>query len=189
MKRIIHNFITRIKILCRNVKAEAGAYVGFSCKIVNVRGTINLGRNSTVHPGTHLYVSGDAILKIGENSEIGRGSTISSVHYVQIGKNVLTGPRVYIADHNHEYRDISCPICSQGVHHEATDRVCIGDGSWLGTNVVIAGNVCIGRNCVIGANSVVTCDIPDYCVAVGAPARVVKRYNVETLTWEKVTDR
>ena len=43
-----------------------------------------------------------------------------------------------------------------------------------GINVVIVGNVKIGKHCVIGANSVVTKDIPDYCVAVGSPARVIK---------------
>lgn len=96
------------------------------------------------------------------------------------------GPRVYISDHNHEYRNITCPIYSQGVHCNCGDRIYVGDGSWLGTNVVIAGNVYIGRNCVIGANSVVTYDIPDYSVAVGTPARVVKRYNPETATLDKV---
>lgn len=56
----------------------------------------------------------------------------------------------------------------------------IGHGSWLGTNVVIVGNVHIGYNCVIGANSVVTKDIPDYCVAVGAPVKIIKKYYRDT---------
>lgn len=51
----------------------------------------------------------------------------------------------------------------------------IGDGSWLGTHVVIAGNVEIGKNCVIGANSVVTKNIPNYCVAEGIPCRIINR--------------
>jgi acetyltransferase-like isoleucine patch superfamily enzyme len=41
----------------------------------------------------------------------------------------------------------------------------------------------IGRNCVIGANAVVTTDIPDYCVAVGAPAKVIRRWNAQTKEW------
>ena len=61
----------------------------------------------------------------------------------------------------------------------------IGDGSWLGTHVVIAGNVKIGKHCVIGANSVVTKDIPDYCVAVGIPAKIIKKYNFDTCTWDR----
>lgn len=50
----------------------------------------------------------------------------------------------------------------------------IGEGSYIGINLVIVGNVKIGKHCVIGANSVVTKDVPDYCVAVGSPARVIK---------------
>ena len=50
----------------------------------------------------------------------------------------------------------------------------IGDGTWIGTNVSIMPNVTIGRNCVIGANSVVTSDIPDFNVAAGAPARILR---------------
>lgn len=51
----------------------------------------------------------------------------------------------------------------------------IRDGSYIGINVVIVGNVKIGKHCVIGANSVVTKDVPDYCVAVGSPAKVIKK--------------
>lgn len=62
----------------------------------------------------------------------------------------------------------------------------IGEGSWIGTNVVIVGNVRIGKRCVIGANSVVTKDIPNHCIAVGIPAKVVKQYNVHTGCWERI---
>lgn len=53
-------------------------------------------------------------------------------------------------------------------------KVYIGDGSYIGINTVIVGNVKIGKHCVIGANSVVTHDIPDYSVATGCPAKVIK---------------
>ena len=58
------------------------------------------------------------------------------------------------------------------------DNVEIGDGTWIGENVCIIG-ASIGKQCVIGANSVVLKDIPDYCVAVGLPAKVIKKYNFE----------
>ena len=51
---------------------------------------------------------------------------------------------------------------------------------------MIVGNVKIGKHCVIGANTVVTKDIPNYCVAVGSPAKVIKRYNFEIGEWESV---
>jgi acetyltransferase-like isoleucine patch superfamily enzyme len=64
-------------------------------------------------------------------------------------------------------------------------RVAIGDGSWIGENACIIG-ASIGRNCVIGANAVVTRDIPDYCVAVGIPAAVIRRFDVTLQKWVAV---
>ena len=58
----------------------------------------------------------------------------------------------------------------------------IGEGSWLGHNACVLG-ASIGKHCVIGANSVVTHDIPDYSVAVGSPAKIIRRYDSTTKTW------
>ena len=69
-------------------------------------------------------------------------------------------------------------------HQES--KVIIGEGSWLGTNVVVVGKVSIGKHCVIGANSVVTKDIPDYSVAAGIPAKVIKKYDFEKKEWVRV---
>lgn len=64
-------------------------------------------------------------------------------------------------------------------------EVQIGDGSWIGENVSIIGEI-VGKNCVIGANSVVTKDIPDFSVAVGIPAKIIKQYNQTTKQWINV---
>jgi hypothetical protein len=64
-----------------------------------------------------------------------------------------------------------------------TNEVIVGENSWIGINAVIVGNVHIGRGCVIGANSYLTEDIPDYCVAVGSPARVVKAFDYISYEW------
>lgn len=104
-------------------------------------------------------------------------SRIGCCGYVKIGECVAMGPNCFIADFNHEYRDVSRPIKTQGKSFKPCKRryaVCIGDGSWLGSHVVIAGNINIGKHCVIDANSVDTKDIPDFCVAVDSPARVIK---------------
>ena len=61
----------------------------------------------------------------------------------------------------------------------------IGEGTWLGEGVCVIGAK-IGKGCVIGANAVVTKDIPDYSVAVGSPAKVIKKYNSDTKRWEKL---
>lgn len=122
-------------------------------------------------------------LVIKEGCLIGDFNHIASVRKVIIGKNVLTANRVYISDNIHCYDDINTPIMQQPVVFKG--EVVIGDGSWIGENVCIIG-ASIGKNCVIGSNSVVTNDIPDYCVAVGAPAKIIKKFNISANKWEKV---
>lgn len=99
-----------------------------------------------------------------------------------IEKNVLTANHVYISDNLHGYHNIKQPVLNQNI--QQLNDVVIGEGSWLGENVCIIGAK-VGKHCVIGANAVVTHDIPDFCVAVGVPARVIKMYNTYTGCWEK----
>jgi acetyltransferase-like isoleucine patch superfamily enzyme len=186
MKRVLKSSITFFKCRFNKIKSGRNVYIGLDVKIVN-RGTCILSDNVIIRPSSDLYVNHMASqIFLGEGTEIGNHSTISSKNQVYIGKNVLTGPHVFIADHNHEYENIDIPICKQGERAKPGGMVKIGDGTWLGTNTVIVGNIDIGKNCVIGANSVVTKDIPDFCVAVGIPARVIRKYNVETKMWVNI---
>jgi acetyltransferase-like isoleucine patch superfamily enzyme len=86
----------------------------------------------------------------------------------------LLARNVYVSDHVHAFRDLERAVLEQGV--DRVEPVEIGDGAWLGQNVVVCPGVSIGRGAVIGANSVVREDVPDYAVAVGAPARVVRYF-------------
>jgi acetyltransferase-like isoleucine patch superfamily enzyme len=126
----------------------------------------------------------EAKLVIGPYAGIGMGACISAARQVMIGERVLLARNVYISDHAHAFENIELPIMQQGIANIAP--VSIGRGSWLGQNVVVLPGVTIGEQCVIGANSVVNSSIPDYSVAVGVPARVVKRYNREAGVWERV---
>lgn len=119
---------------------------------------------------------------IEDETRIGHFSVISCMRHVHIGKKVLIADKVFISDNVHGYEDITLPVMDQPLVFKG--KVSIGDNSWIGQNVCIIG-ARIGRHCVIGANSVVTNDIPDYSVAVGAPARVVRRYNVTTMQWQR----
>ncbi|MCD8282249.1 MAG: acyltransferase [Prevotella sp.] len=126
-------------------------------------------------------------VEVGEYTTISMFSRISCMGRIRIGNYVEMGPNVFIGDHNHAYEDISRPIKLQGVSWRPTEdgspNIEIGDETWIGTHVAIIGNVKIGRHCVIGANAVVNKDIPDYSIAVGVPARIVKRYDTETKRW------
>ncbi len=125
----------------------------------------------------------DPVVRIGDRCLIGKGSGIVGHFGIEIGNDVWTGHNVYITDQNHGYEDITCPISQQT---QPERPVSIGDGSWLGFGAVILPGARIGKHVTIGANSVVTGDIPDYSVAVGSPAKVIRRY-VQGSGWVSVT--
>lgn len=183
---LVKRLITFVKIKSNHLSCVFGAsYIGLDVKIVN-RGQIVFGENVIIRPSTGLYTNPGIMLSIGSNTEIGNHSTIAAHHKVIIENGVLTGPHVFIADYNHEYRDVDKPVWEQGEFAQENSHIIIGEGSWLGTNVVVVGKVRIGKHCVIGANSVVTKDIPDYSVAAGIPAKVIKIYDFEKDEWVKV---
>ena len=122
------------------------------------------------------------MIVVDQGTNIGRRCTISAANRISIGKFVLIAPNVFIADTQHEYQKLEIPIMHQGITTHS-DRVTIGDETWIGINVVIMGNVSVGKHCVVGANSVVIRDVPDYCVAVGNPAKVVKAFDKKTGHW------
>ena len=122
-------------------------------------------------PGQQMV--SDPVVSIGDRTLIGRGSHIVGHFCIEIGDDIQTGPYVYITDQNHVYADPDIPI---GAQWPTESSVHIGSGSWLGTGVIVLPGSRIGRNVAVGAGSVVTGELPDHCVAVGAPAAVVKQY-------------
>ena len=143
------------------------------------RENIEFGEGCVVQTGTWLEVQRKGKLVIRKGANIGRRSVIGVGGLVEIGENVLIGPSVYIADVSHRYEDVTVPIAHQGIVTGKPLR--IGAGAWLGTHSAVMASV--GKGSVIGAGSIVTHDIPDFCVAVGAPAKVVKKYNFKTRKW------
>ena len=150
---------------------------------------IHIGSHTMIGPGVALSAGmvpgqeclSERVVVIGDRCLIGRGSGIVGHFSVEIGDDVWTGHHVYITDQNHGYSDPDVPISLQT---QPERPVRIGDGSWIGHGAVILPGVTIGRHVVVGANSVVTSDIPDHCVAVGAAARVIKR--LSDGRWESV---
>ena len=139
-----------------------------------------------IRPDGYIKCKDVAQLIFEDKAYVGCRCRICSENKIIIGKSVLLGPNVFIADHNHQYEKIGIPVIEQGVRIIKGKGISIGEGSWIGINSAIIGNVKIGKGCVIGANSVVSKDIPDYCVVAGAPAKIIKKYNPETKKWEKI---
>lgn len=146
---------------------------------------IHIGSSTMI--GSHVALSAgmmpgqecvtDPVVRIGDRCLIGRGSGIVGHFSIDIGNDVWTGHYVYITDQNHGYENTDLPISQQTQIERA---VSIGDGSWLGAGTVVLPGANIGKHVAVGANSVVTGTLPDYCVAVGSPARVIKQYSKES---------
>lgn len=116
----------------------------------------------------------DPVVRIGDRCLIGRGSGIVGHLAIDIGNDVWTGHYVYITDQNHGYERVDIPISLQT---QPERPVTIGDGSWLGHGTIVLPGSTIGKHVVVAAGSVVTGDLPDYCVAAGSPARVIRQYD------------
>lgn len=172
IKNKIKMVLGMIRAKIWGIKTGRGIYIGKCCSLKGKQRII-LGDYVTIRPYTQIWSEGGKI-EIGQGSEIGERCRISIANSLEIEEKVLLSPNVYITDCDHEYRDINCPVIDQGIVQKG-QRVSIGEGSYIGINSVIVGNVRIGKHCVIGANSVVTHDIPDYSVAVGCPAKVIKK--------------
>lgn len=171
LKGYIKEILGKIRAKMFYVDAKHGVYIGKHCNLKG-RSNIKLEEFVIIRPYTQIW-SGGAI-RIGKGSEIGERCRISIMNSLEIGEKVLLSPNVYITDCDHEYRNANIPVIDQGVVQKG-QKVSIGKGSYIGINTVIVGNVKIGKHCVIGANSVVTKDMHDYSVAVGCPARVIKK--------------
>jgi acetyltransferase-like isoleucine patch superfamily enzyme len=121
----------------------------------------------------------DPDIHIGCFCRFGFNNHISAINKIMIGDNVLTGSYVLISDNSHGNSNcdmlnlppLQRPLLSKG-------EISIGNNVWIGDKVSILAGVHIGNNAIIGANSVVTKDIPDNCVAVGNPAKVIKTIEI-----------
>lgn len=155
---------------------------------------INIGKNFTAGFGCRieafpLHEDNEICISIGENVQVNDYVHIGAVGSIKIGDNVLMASKIYISDHNHGSYDelISNHPMSIPLDRAAVCKpVVIGNNVWLGESVCVLPGVTIGEGCVVGALSVVTKSIPPYSIAVGSPARVVKKYDFKINKWIKV---
>ena len=112
---------------------------------------------------------GDGI-KLGEHVFVNANCTFLDGGYITIGAHTLVGPcvQIYTPHHPMDYQE-------RRGSKEYAYPVTIGEDCWIGGGAIICPGVTIGNRCVIGAGSVVTKDIPDDSVAVGNPARVIRK--------------
>jgi len=173
------------------VFAEKGSKIQFGHKI-KVGSGLNLMKYSTINAlsyngveignnftlGKYAIIECTGVLRnVGNSLKIGNNVGIN--HYcfigvrgdIEIGDNVIFGPRVNIFSENHNYEDLDIPIKNQGV---TKGKTTIGSDVWIGANVSIMSGVDIGNGCVIAAGSVVTKNILPYSIVGGVPAKIIK---------------
>jgi acetyltransferase-like isoleucine patch superfamily enzyme len=159
---------------------------------VVLRGMVFLGKNVELHcrpgygrleVGRWVHIGdGNSIrchegsLRIGDKVVFGKDNTVNCYLDVEIGAATLVADWVYVCDFDHVVADITMPIKDQGI---VKTPVRIGPDCWLGVKTTVLRGTRIGRGCVLGAHAVARGDIPDYSIAVGTPARVVRDRRVD----------
>ena len=150
---------------------------------ISIGNSVGIGRNAWLAVATE-DPTGEPIILIEDNCQIASESIISGLNRIHLERGVAIAQSVIIQDHNHAYEDISKPALEQGITEGG--RIRIGQGTWVGHGAAILcprGELTIGRNCVIAANSMVMRSIPDYSVAAGYPATILRQYDPERRVW------
>ncbi|MDE6410114.1 MAG: acetyltransferase [Muribaculaceae bacterium] len=157
---------------------------------------IDLGKSLTTGVGCRIEAfrlsgSNPPVLKFGSRVQLNDYVHICALQSIVIGDDVLMASHVYISDNSHGvYKGTgkdSSPEERPIEREYFTAPVEIGSRAWIGEGVMILPGVKIGEGAVIGAHSVVNRDIPSGCIAVGSPARVIKKYNNISKRWERIS--
>ena len=152
---------------------------------------IYIGKNTLIRDNARLEVINrpdmgwSPRLEIGNNVNIEQGAHIICQAEVIIESDVSITPYCVLVDTYHPYHNPTIGKIGNGLPIEKT-FLRIGRGSFIGTHSVIMPNVSIGKYCIIGAGSVVTKSITDYSIAMGNPAKVTAKYNIDKNIWEKI---
>lgn len=192
VKSVIINFLFRKGFMSKKWKSRFAFFgenseIEYPSVLQDVSKT-HIGNNTTILRGSRLqnYSDKNATAKeivIGNNCYIGFGVSILNAGSIRIDDEVLIASNVLISSENHGMNPESIipymdqPLDSKDVHIEK--------GVWIGQNVCILPGVSVGEKAIIGAGSVVTKSVPSYSIAVGNPAKIIKKYNFDTHLWEK----
>lgn len=178
-------WLLKTKISCPKAK--------LFCYPLDLRGKkyIDFGKGLSLGIGCRLEVFSNnrevPSLVFGSNVQINDYVHIVAMDSVMIGNNVLMASHIFISDNSHgSYKgdeNDSSPLIPPIKRHYATSPISIGENSWIGEGVIIMPGTSVGKGCIIGAHSIVRGVIPDYSIAVGNPARIIKKYDFSNNKW------
>ena len=137
----------------------------------SIEGNISVGKNCWIGHDVFLSATRGSFIEVEDGVSFNTGCHIVAAYGITVRANTHFGEYCSIRDQNHNFDSLEKPINEQGF---SGSPIKIGQNVWVGRGVLIGPGVEIGDGAVIGANSVVTCNIPPFAVAVGAPARVIR---------------
>jgi len=180
------------KIYYRRIFKRFG-YGSLLCSPLNITNPehVSIGKHVHIGHGARLEVltgwhGGQQFspeLEIQDGVGIGHNATIGCANKVVIGRNTVISFDVFITDNDHAYEQIGVPVMEQPL---IVQQTIVGENCFIASGVKLLAGTVLGKQCIVGSNSVVRGEFPDYCVIVGAPARVVKRYSLQSRCWERV---
>lgn len=182
-------FLLRTKLIDKNIRLIRFPFV------LRGRKFIDFGKQLTTGYWCRFEVfptdnNKNKRLIFGDNIQINDFVHICAIDHVEIGNGCLFASHVYISDNSHGiYKggdNDSSPEIQPDHRVYVTAPVIIGKNVWIGEGVIVMPGVTIGDGAIIGAHSVVNKDIPAASLAVGSPAKIVKRYSYEKKCWIKV---
>ncbi len=180
-------------ILHCKIKAGKGCIIGRGGSYLNPR-EVTLGDRVSIGNDVRIscyrtYYENQKLspkLQIGNNVTMCNRCSILCADTITIKDRVLIASDVLITSEDHGIEvETDVIYGNQKLSHEP---VAIEEEVWIGEKVIILKGVTIGKRSIIGAGSVVTKSIPPYCIAVGNPVRVIKKYNFDTHSWDRWKD-
>lgn len=174
-RAVFYNFFTKFPI---------PGYIGKICYVSSLK-KITFGKKVRIYPGMRAEISGkNGKINIGNNVSIGQNfHVVSNEKDLNIGNNVVISGNVFISNCDHSYDNIEESLFNQPLKNKETK---IGDNCFIGYGAVILAGTILSNNCIVGANSVVKGIFPSNTVIAGAPARIIKKYNLKKNKWERV---
>lgn len=157
------------------------SYIGPPVYLMNTR-QMHIGKRVRIFPGMRAECHGNGQLFVHDNVSIGQGFHVIASSELNIGSGCLISGNVFVTDTDHTFDYIDHPVFEQVNKISQTH---IGENCFLGVGVRIQAGTTLGKGCIVGANSVVRGHFPAHSVIVGAPARIVKRYNLALSKWER----
>ncbi len=150
--------------------------------IIRGKSKISIGNKVRIYPGIRMEAIDEGKIVIEDNVSIAQNFHVTAKSKLVIGKNTTILGNSFITDIDHDYENIDVHIMNQKMIVKKTE---IGENCFIGYGAAIQAGTILGKQCIVGTNAVVRGTFPDYCVIVGAPAKIVKKYNTKTNEWEK----